>query len=381
MLTLLAAAAVSAPMTTWQARLLDADGAPLSGPVALELGLYAAVSGGSPLWEDDFSVTASDGFVSAELGSGVALPQNLFANGETRWMQVRANGTILSRQPFHAVAWADTSRRTFGVVERPETLPCARGELNLSPEGDLRVCDGSAWRGVTSTRPARWSSATEAAAAGLTAYWLFDGTTAEYDGFGGRTLTNNGAVYNGSESPFTALAAAVKPQVIDLDGNNDYLTYAGRLLSSNQYTVLMWVYMDAGNPSTRSYLYDGRNTGGWYYLFDGTDDLTFHPCGTELATAQTYDIQGKWTLHVLRGNGTTAYIDIFGGASPFSFSAAASCTVDDRNVYLGTYYGAGGSSGQYFFNGKFAEFAVFNGTFLSNATIAEIYDARVPLLP
>lgn len=144
--------AIAAPTLSWQGRLLGANGAPLDGPVTLQVAVFDAASGGNSLWAETISATAEGGYVSATLGASAALPDSLLLTDAGRWLQISVSGTPLSREPLRAVGYAVASRHTLGVQVRPETTPCAPGELNFT-SNRLRVCTGAAWVDVDGALP------------------------------------------------------------------------------------------------------------------------------------------------------------------------------------------------------------------------------------
>lgn len=63
---------------THQGRLFDAGGVPETGAVDVQFALYSAASGGNPVWSEVItSLALDDGYFSAELGSVVAIPDEL----------------------------------------------------------------------------------------------------------------------------------------------------------------------------------------------------------------------------------------------------------------------------------------------------------------
>src|ERR1700730_15614384 len=72
--------------------LLDRQGQPLKGPVAVTFSLYAQQAGDVPLWMETQNVELdAKGGYTALLGanSGKELPEELFRNGEARWLGVQ----------------------------------------------------------------------------------------------------------------------------------------------------------------------------------------------------------------------------------------------------------------------------------------------------
>lgn len=253
------------------------------------------------------------------------------------------------------------------------------GKTTVASGGtDLNDLDPSCW---DKCNVGYYANAGAAAAAGLTDYWLFNSTANEYPGFRNLNFNVVGAAYDGTTSPFTGLATT-KPAVADFDGVNDYMDVVARLVTGSTYTVSVWTYMDAGNPAGRSYPVDGHSAGGnWYLLVDSVDSVHLGTCASEWNMAQGASIQGAWVHHVWRANGSTMTYTRNGTSGINVVQAGGgTCTPNDSPVVLGTYGGVRGGSGQYFYNGKIAEYAVWNGVALSDSQVNAIYNAKKPIL-
>lgn len=70
------------PLLTQQGRLFDAAGEPATGMQDMQIAVYSAASGGTPLWTEVVAVQLDDGFFSIELGSATAFPADLWENSE-----------------------------------------------------------------------------------------------------------------------------------------------------------------------------------------------------------------------------------------------------------------------------------------------------------
>ena len=90
-----------------QARLADAVGSPLSGPVQLTFRLHDASSGGSELWSETRSAVALDGLVELDLGELAVFPSGLF-DGSARWLglEVGGDGEMVPRLPLVSTPFA-----------------------------------------------------------------------------------------------------------------------------------------------------------------------------------------------------------------------------------------------------------------------------------
>src|SRR5262245_56359995 len=100
----------------FQARLSDAAGAPLAGPVSLTVRIYDAASGGVALWSETQGVTALAGVVNVELGAVTAIPDAALT-GAPRFfgVQVNADPEMLPRREMLAVPFARRASSAAGV--------------------------------------------------------------------------------------------------------------------------------------------------------------------------------------------------------------------------------------------------------------------------
>jgi hypothetical protein len=95
-------ATAAPPVVNQQGFLTDASGTPLNGTASLVFRIFAAASGGSALWtETHASVPVVDGVYQVQLGSITSFPATLF-DGSNRWLEVTANGELMSPRQFVA---------------------------------------------------------------------------------------------------------------------------------------------------------------------------------------------------------------------------------------------------------------------------------------
>jgi hypothetical protein len=82
----------------------------------LTLSVYSAESGGAPLWQEVHpNVQVNAGAFSVLLGSGTALPDNLFDEPD-RWIEFTVNGvTLAPRQKFTSVPYALNADKVDGM--------------------------------------------------------------------------------------------------------------------------------------------------------------------------------------------------------------------------------------------------------------------------
>jgi hypothetical protein len=126
------------PLINYQGYLTDSSNQPLNGTAALQVGLYAAAEGGSPLWEELHpNVTVSEGYFTVLLGSLTPLSAaNFSETGRYLQVSVAASGGFeaLPRQPLAAVPYA---------------LQAVEAQNGWSPNGNSGTTPGSHYIGTT----------------------------------------------------------------------------------------------------------------------------------------------------------------------------------------------------------------------------------------
>jgi hypothetical protein len=104
-----AANAVVPPVIKYSGALTDVNNKPLTGIVGVTFSLYQEAQGGSALWVETQNVNPDKtGHYTVMLGSTTTqgLPSEVFASGEARWLEVRAQGqaeqprTVLMSVPY-----------------------------------------------------------------------------------------------------------------------------------------------------------------------------------------------------------------------------------------------------------------------------------------
>jgi hypothetical protein len=88
----------------YQGRLTTAAGAPITDTVTVAFGIYAAYSGGSPLWQGAWQLNPDDnGIFSQEIGT---IPDTVFT-GAVRYMQITVRGEAMTpRQTLTSAPYA-----------------------------------------------------------------------------------------------------------------------------------------------------------------------------------------------------------------------------------------------------------------------------------
>ena len=91
-----------------QGQLTYSNGDPIDSTVAITFNIYNVASGGTSMWsETHSSVTVTDGVFDVVLGSSNSLPDTLFANNDSLYVQSTVGSTIISpRIRLTSVPWA-----------------------------------------------------------------------------------------------------------------------------------------------------------------------------------------------------------------------------------------------------------------------------------
>lgn len=194
---------------SWQGRLVEASGQPVSGTHDLGVSLWTASSGGSQVAStlvDDVAVEG--GYVSLTLptsfGAAVAANASL-------WIEVAVDGTALApREPLRATPYAVVASRIVVTGSNPSGSCTDTGAITYSQaDKGLYVCDGTWQRTTGAPEPGlkntggvrRWADGTTATSCNAyrnpTAPHTYTGDT----GSGVYTLDVDGS---GSTAPFDA---------------------------------------------------------------------------------------------------------------------------------------------------------------------------------
>ncbi len=149
----------------FQARLADSAGAPIVGPVSLDVRLYDAAAAGVLLWSETHAATALDGVVNVLLGSVTPLGSGLFDGGD-RWLALRV-GNDLEMVPRTRIASVPFARRAATVAALSSGTVIPNGLIQSAHVLDLTIAtsdlaDGS----VTASKIAPGAVKAAALAAG-----------------------------------------------------------------------------------------------------------------------------------------------------------------------------------------------------------------------
>ncbi len=164
---LLVAHATPRQEINYQGQLTYSNGDPIDSTVAITFDIYVSGSGGTSLWSETHgSVTVQDGVFDVVLGSSNALPDTMFANNDSLYIQSTLGSTIISpRTRLTSVPWAFDAATLDGVdgsgySSNPhdhlgETWNNIGGSLGLAisggGQGFVVIVDSTAFRGKAST--------------------------------------------------------------------------------------------------------------------------------------------------------------------------------------------------------------------------------------
>ena len=127
----------------------------MNGEHDITVTLFADDSTSTSLWEDTFTSTLENGYVSLDLGSQLSLAQGDFAGAEM-WAEIHlgVGGTMIgARQRLRAVPFAQVAAGVAVVALTPESPDCVgqAGAIHYNLESEsLLVCDGTTWQQVSS---------------------------------------------------------------------------------------------------------------------------------------------------------------------------------------------------------------------------------------
>ena len=112
------------PLMNYQGHLSDSNG-PLDGTFPMDFALFAAPTGGSPLWTESYpSITVTAGVFTVLLGEATPLPFGSILSGETLWIETVVNGNILlPRRPIVSVAYAGRAAIADSAIAAPTQVP------------------------------------------------------------------------------------------------------------------------------------------------------------------------------------------------------------------------------------------------------------------
>ena len=103
-------------LINFQGQLDDANGDPANGVFSMVFEIYDAASGGTAVWTETQSVTATGGVFNVLLGSVTPIPLTLFDSGSDRFLQITVDGNVLTpRRQFASIPSSFTAGGLSGV--------------------------------------------------------------------------------------------------------------------------------------------------------------------------------------------------------------------------------------------------------------------------
>ncbi len=114
---LVAAHATSREEINYQGQLTYSNGDPIDSTVAMTFNIYSVPTSGTSLWsETHSSVTVQDGVFDVILGGTNPLPDSIFAQNDSLYVQTTVGATVMTpRVRLTSVPWAFDSERLDGI--------------------------------------------------------------------------------------------------------------------------------------------------------------------------------------------------------------------------------------------------------------------------
>jgi hypothetical protein len=319
---------------------------------------------------------------------------------------VRADGVINDAEWHHIVYVRNGSGATHVLYVDGVSVPLAVSSTNTfvdcNEEKSIGQRGGSSqyWQGgiddvrlynralsaaeianLYNTGAARISAAQTSVTDGLVSRWTFDGgdvTDKVYDRIGG----NNGYFVGAATS--SAKTIGKLGQGLSFNGSTSRVDLPpfSNPTSVTDYSISLWLYMNAHNPGTghRSYVYDFRGNGSTasgpspiLYIDKNPADnkgIIYAQSGTALSSSAV-EILSQWHNIVVTRSGsvTTIYLD---GVSIKSGNAGSGSRIDVGGR-IGT-AAAAITAGDYYLDGKVDEFRLYDRA-LSATEVKQLYAA------
>lgn len=243
----------------------------------------------------------------------------------------------------------------FVTSGRPSNPP--QGLMIYNTEDEMvEVFDGTEWKQVGKL---------PSTSIPLYNKWGFN-NVATSSGTAATTATIFGATYT-TTSKYGSHA-------LSFDGSNDYARFVCPN-AANTWSTGFWIYWRGHNSSGRSYLIDFRPSGegNVYWLLDSNNTMTYLQANGFERTINFTPSVNTWEHYALVSNDVGA-AKIYRNGNLIDTGTQNGDTVNGE-ANLGTYYGARGSSGNYFTN-AIIDNLFFNTTALTSAQIQQIYSSN-----
>lgn len=157
------AAITSTAGLPYQGRLADKNGAPLTQTVNMIFRLYSAASGGSPLWEEQWtgsnSVQVSDGLFNVMLGSLTPIPQSVITGNSNLFLGITV-GTDSEMSPRVQLGSVPFATQALTVPDGSITkaklatdviLEPSRKLTRVAPPGTVNLPNANTWYDIVPT--------------------------------------------------------------------------------------------------------------------------------------------------------------------------------------------------------------------------------------
>lgn len=134
----------------YQGRLRNSSGTAQTGSFSVTFRMYGALSGGSAIWSETQTLTVTDGFLSAQLGSVTPFPATMDFNQPLYFsVEVNSDGEMSPRVPVNTIPYAYTAGGINSLDAVPGSATGGRMYYNTT-NGSLNYYDGvnGVWRNL-----------------------------------------------------------------------------------------------------------------------------------------------------------------------------------------------------------------------------------------
>ncbi|MCB0057293.1 MAG: phage tail protein [Caldilinea sp.] len=147
--------AASTSSITYQGRLANSAGTPLTGVYDIVFRLYPSVTGGTALWTESWSgangVQVSDGLFSVVLGSLTPIPQAVVTGNSSLFLGLTV-GTDSEMTPRVQLGSVPFAVQALTVPDGSITSAKLANDISFVPRGTIVM-----WSGTVATIPAGWA--------------------------------------------------------------------------------------------------------------------------------------------------------------------------------------------------------------------------------